>query len=187
MKMKEKNELYEKEKEKRQSSLDILLKVKEKEIANSLQVVEQKKKKKNNLEKILEKNVDMTQINELYNKIKNAENEMKKLEKEKESLEKIKEEHHNCQIKEQNIIKEIENIREELRYIQLEIRNRRENEEDRKFIHYNAIKNEDQKKNLISKSSELPPINNNQIKLIKQHEEDKIVNVNEIDEYLGLD
>ena len=38
--MKEKNEVYEKEKEKRQSSLDILLKVKERELVNSLQIIE---------------------------------------------------------------------------------------------------------------------------------------------------
>ena len=76
MEMKEKNEVYEKEKEKRQSSLEQLLKVKERELFNSLQIIDQKKKKKNNLEKILEKNVDMTQINDLYNKINNANNEL---------------------------------------------------------------------------------------------------------------
>ena len=85
--MKEKNELFEKEKEKRQSSLEQLLHVKEKEIVNSIQIIEKKKKKMKSLETILEKNVDMDQINNLYYRIKMAQNELSELKTEKESLE----------------------------------------------------------------------------------------------------
>lgn len=46
MEMKEKNEVYEKEKEKRQSSLEQLLKVKERELFNSLQIIDQKEKRR---------------------------------------------------------------------------------------------------------------------------------------------
>ena len=114
MELKEKNEVYEKEKEKRQSPLEQLSKVKERELFNSLQIIDQKKKKKNNLEKILEKNVDMTQINVLYNKRNNTQNVLERLEKEKESLEKIKEEHNSCVKKQQYVMKEIQNLKEEL-------------------------------------------------------------------------
>ena len=114
MELKEKNEVYEKEKEKRQSPLEQLSKVKERELFNSLQIIDQKKKKKNNLEKILEKNVDMTQINVLYNKRNNTQNVLERLEKEKESLEKIKEEHNSCVKKQQYLMKEIQNLKEEL-------------------------------------------------------------------------
>jgi len=193
MEMKEKNEVYEKEKEKRQSSLEQLLKVKERELFNSLQIIDQKKKKKNNLEKLLEKNVDMTQINDLYNKINNANNEMEKLEKEKESLEKIKEEHNCCVKKQQDVIKEIQNLKEELRYIQIE--NRNKVNEDRKNIY--AIKNEEQKnyqklkkknngyiKNT-NKSSELPLIHNNLIKgNNNNNNEDRVLDKYEVEEYL---
>ena len=182
--MKEKNEVYEKEKEKRQSSLDILLKVKEKELINSLQIIEKKKKKKSNLEKILEKNVDMTQINNLYDKIRNAQNELDKLEKEKEDLEKIKEEHINCQKNQQKIIKEIETLKKDLKYIQMENRNKMNDE--RKYI-YNAIRTEEhrpilrKKMNIninISKSNELPLINN-----IIEEKKDKVLSNYEINEY----
>ena len=198
--MKEKNEVYEKEKEKRQSSLEQLLKVKERELNNSIQVIQQKKKKKSNLEKILEKNVDMTQINDMYNKIKNAENEIQKLEKEKENLEVIKNAHANCQRKQQNIIKEIEDVREELRIIQLENKNNKKNE-DRKYIYNNnIIKKEEQKpkstkrkKNIyinVNKSSELPQmlqlplIYNYQAKINKTIEDDRLLSKSEITEYL---
>ena len=139
--MKEKNELFEKEKEKRQSSLEQLLHVKEKEIVNSIQIIEKKKKKMKSLETILEKNVDMDQINNLYYRIKMAQNELSELKTEKESLEKIKEEHFTCHQKIQNLLSDIEQLRSELRTAQLENRNREQ--EERKNILYsnnNTIK-----------------------------------------------
>ena len=139
--MKEKNEVYEKEKEKRQSSLDILLKVKEKEIVNSLHIIEEKKKKKNDLEKMLEKNVDINQINIIYDKIKNTQKELDELEKEKEKLKKIQEEHNNCTKNQENIIREIENIKREIKVIQ--IKNRNKMDEDRKIIYSYENKNEE--------------------------------------------
>ena len=132
--MKEKNELYEKEKEKRQSSLEQLLHVKEKEIVNSIQIIEKKKKKMKSLETILEKNVDMSQINNLYYRINMAKTELANLNTEKESLEKIKEEHFICQQKIENLLSEIEKLKGELRTAQLENRNREQ--EERKYILY---------------------------------------------------
>ena len=179
--MKEKNELYEKEKEKRQSSLEQLLHVKEKEIVNSIQIIEKKKKKMKSLETILEKNVDMSQINNLYYRINMAKTELANLNTEKESLEKIKEEHFICQQKIENLLSEIEKLKGELRTAQLENRNREQ--EERKYVLYSnnnsSETNNIQRKIRVTKSSELPFINpNKDIKKKKEIEKDGI------DEYI---
>ncbi len=183
--MKEKNELYEKEKEKRQTSLEQLLQVKEREIVNSIQIVEKKKKKMKNLETILEKNVDMSQINNLYYKIKIAKHELSNLKNEKESLEKIKEEHYECQKNIENLLEEIEKLKGELRTAQLENRNREQ--EERKNAIYNinnyAENNIGSKKVRVTKSSELPLINRNQ-EIKKEKEKEKELDMEEINEYL---
>ena len=192
--MKEKNEVFIKEKEKRQSSLDILLQVKEKEIVSSLQIIEQKKKEKNNLEKILEKNVDINQINNFYDKIKNAQKEIDDLQKEKEKLEKIQEEHYTCNKNQEKVIKEIENIKKELKIIQMT--NRNKINEDRKNIFSNGNKNEEQKIKLksrnnlnnltinVNKSNELPLINKSNINKKENKIIDKELDKYEIEEYL---
>jgi hypothetical protein len=182
--MKEKNELYEKEKEKRQSSLEQLLQVKEREIVNSIQIVEKKKKKMKNLETILEKNVDMSQINNLYYKIKIAKSELSNLKNEKESLEKLKEEHYECQRTIQNLLEEIEKLKGELRTAQLENRNR-EQEERKNALYSNnnniSGKNTGSKKVRVTKSSVLPYINKNkEMKIEKEKELDQ----EEINEYI---
>jgi len=59
------------------------------------------------LENILVKNVDMTQIKDLYNMINIATNELEKLGKEKELLKKIKEEQNSRVKKQQDAIKEM--------------------------------------------------------------------------------
>ena len=189
---KEKNELDEKENEKRQQSLDVLLKVKEKEILNSLQIVNQKKKKKSNLEQIMEKYVDMPQINSLYDKIKLYKGEIKKLKIEKENLEKIRDEHNNCPKNEKNIIKEIENIKQELKIIQM--KNRDKINEERRNIYLDWFKPDEQKyrpqflrKNLyLNKSNELPPIFRNFNTLNRNYQEnnDRAFNRYKIDDYL---
>lgn len=189
---KEKNELDEKENEKRQQSLDVLLKVKEKEILNSLQIVNQKKKKKSNLEQIMEKYVDMPQINSLYDKIKLYKGEIKKLKIEKENLEKIRDEHNNCPKNEKNIIKEIENIKQDLKIIQM--KNRDKINEERRNIYLDWFKPDEQKyrpqflrKNLyLNKSNELPPIFRNFNTLNRNYQEnnDRAFNRYKIDDYL---
>ena len=175
--MKEKNELFEKEKEIRQNSLEQLLQVKEREIVNSIQIVEKKKKKMKNLENILEKNVDMARINDLYNKIKSSQTELQNLNTEKETLEKIKEEHFTCQQNMQNLYNEIEKIKIELRSAQLEKRNREK--EDRKNAMYvkSVQKNNYPKKIRITKSSELPLLNTS-----KEYRKEKMVKMMDLDE-----
>ena len=73
--MKEKNELYEKEKEKKQSSLDQLLQVKEREIVNSIQIVEKKKKRMKNLE------MNTKKENEEYDECKTIKDKIDKIRK----------------------------------------------------------------------------------------------------------
>ena len=175
--MKEKNELYEKGKEVRQSSMDQLLEVKEREIVNSIQIVEKKKKKKKYLESILEKNVNMVQINDLYSKINTARNELSNLEIEKEGLEKINEEHYECQNKIKNLLQEVEKLKNELRVSQLE--NRNIEQKERKNAIYNYFTDESiiPKKTRFAKKKALPLID---LKKEKDIEMEKY----EINEYI---
>ena len=175
--IKEKNELYLKENQIRQNSIEQLLQVKEREIVNSIQIVEKKKKKMKSLEKVLEKNVDMSRINDLYNKIQIAKNELSNLTAEKENLEKIKEEHFICQQKIQNLYNEIENFKLELRSTQLENRNR-ENENRKNAPYVKSVhKNINSLKIKIGKSNDLPLLNTS-----NENRKEKIIKMLDMDE-----
>ncbi len=173
--IKEKNELYLKENQIRQNSLEQLLQVKEREIVNSIQIVEKKKKKMKSLEKVLEKNVDMSRINDLYNKIQIAKNELSNLTAEKENLEKIKEEHFICQQNIQNLYNEIEKFKLELRSTQLE--NRNKENENRKNAPYVKSVQKNNIKYKIGKSNDLPLLNTS-----KENRKEKIVKMLDMDE-----
>ena len=124
-----------------------------------------------NLEMVLEKNVDMAQINQLYNKIKNAKGELSILQKEKDSLEKIKEEHYKCQNNIQDLYDEIEKLKGELRMAQLENRNR-EQEERKNAIYNNNINIE---RNYSTKK-EYSKLMKNLIKIIIENELNNKIN-----------
>ena len=59
MEFKEKNDIFENEKKKRYAPLEQLLKVKEKELQNSIDIVKTYKKEKEQLQQIIEDKVDM--------------------------------------------------------------------------------------------------------------------------------
>ena len=108
--------------------MEQLLKVKEKELANSNLVIEKYKKEKNELRKKLDDNININEINYLNDQIKIAQEKVDELEDEKKYLYKVKEEHSKCQEEQNKIIKEINNIKEELKKIKQENKNKSKTE-----------------------------------------------------------
>ena len=98
MEFKEKNDVFENEKQKRQAPLEQLLKVKENELKNSMKIIESYKKEKENLQKQLEEKVDIVQINSLNDQIKIANEKISDMQKEIKYLSKVKEEHNKCML-----------------------------------------------------------------------------------------
>ena len=146
MEYKEKNDIYENEKKKRYAPLEQLLKVKEKEIQNSIEIVKNYKKEKEQLQQIIEDNIDLIQINSLNDQIKIAQEKIYDLEKEQKYLLKVKEEHKKCSIEQNKIQKEINELKKNInelrqqnkeREIQLE---RERKEKERRSIFKTIIK-----------------------------------------------
>ena len=114
MEYKEKNDIFENEKKKRYAPLEQLLKVKEKEIQNSIEIVKNYKKEKEQLQQIIEDNIDLIQINSLNDQIKIAQEKIYDLEKEQKYLLKVKEEHKKCSIEQNKIQKEINDLKKNI-------------------------------------------------------------------------
>ena len=114
MEFKEKNDIFENEKKKRYAPLEQLLKVKEKELQNSIDIVKTYKKEKEQLQQIIEDKVDMVQINSLNDQIKLAQEKIYDLEKEQKYLLKVKEEHKKCAFEQNKIQKEIDELKKQI-------------------------------------------------------------------------
>ncbi len=114
MEYKEKNDIFENEKKKRYAPLEQLLKVKEKEIQNSIEIVKNYKKEKEQLQQIIEDNIDLIQINSLNDQIKLAQEKIYDLEKEQKYLLKVKEEHKKCAFEQNKIQKEIDELKKQI-------------------------------------------------------------------------
>ena len=115
MEFKEKNDIFENEKKKRYAPLEQLLKVKEKELQNSIDIVKTYKKEKEQLQQIIEDKVDMVQINSLNDQIKLAQEKIYDLEKEQKYLLKVKEEHKKCAFEQNKIQKEIDELKKQIK------------------------------------------------------------------------
>lgn len=111
---KEKNDKNESEKKKEESPLVQLLKVKEKELADSNMAVDKYKKEKDVLRKKLDETINIKEINSLNAEIKIAQEKIEELNEEKKYLNEIKEEHLKCQEEQNKIKQEIKNIQNEL-------------------------------------------------------------------------
>ena len=114
MEFKEKNDIFENEKKKRYAPLEQLLKVKEKELQNSIDIVKTYKKEKEQLQQIIEDKVDMVEINSLNDQIKLAQEKIYDLEKEQKYLLKVKEEHKKCAFEQNKIQKEIDELKKQI-------------------------------------------------------------------------
>ena len=114
MEFKEKNDIFENEKKKRYALLEQLLKAKEKELQNSIDIVKTYKKEKEQLQQIIEDKVDMVQINSLNDQIKLAQEKIYDLEKEQKYLLKVKEEHKKCAFEQNKIQKEIDELKKQI-------------------------------------------------------------------------
>ena len=90
------------------------LKENDKEIENSKQIIEQYKKDINNLQKIVDKNIDVNQINNLKEEIKNVQERISNLQKEKKYLLNINEEHNKC-------LEHQTKLQEDINYYQTEL------------------------------------------------------------------
>ena len=106
--------IYLKIRKKRYALLEQLLKVKEKELQNSIDTVKTYKKEKEQLQQIIEDKVDMVQINSLNDQIKLAQEKIYDLEKEQKYLLKVKEEHKKCAFEQNKIQKEIDELKKQI-------------------------------------------------------------------------
>ena len=111
---KEKNDKNEQEKKNKQTSLEQMLKVKEKELTDSNYQVEKFTKEKEKLRKKLDETININEINYLKDQIKIAQERVNELNKEKKFLSEVKEEHLKCHEKFQNLNQEIDKLKEEL-------------------------------------------------------------------------
>ena len=135
------------------------------------------------LEKVLEKNVDMSRINDLYNKIQIAKNELSNLNTEKEALEKIKEEHFVCQQNIQNLYSEIEKFKLELRSNQLGNRNKEDENRKNSPPYVKSVqKNINPLKMRLAKKSNLPLLNTS--KDNRKENIIKIIDMDEVNDYI---
>ena len=114
MEYKEKNEQYENEKKKRLEPLKRNLKVKEKELSVIVQVNNKYKKEKENLQKELERKVNIENINKITDQIKIAQEKIIELENEKKYLLKLKGEHDKCEEEKNKIQSEIDRVKANL-------------------------------------------------------------------------
>ena len=124
MEFKEKNDVFENEKQKRQAPLEQLLKVKENELKNSMKIIESYKKEKENLQKQLEEKVDIIQINSLNDQIKIANEKISDMQKEIKYLSKVKEEHNKCAVTQEKIEKEISDIKKQIAELNMQKKER---------------------------------------------------------------
>ena len=116
----ERNARFENEKRKRQDPLEQRLKVKQKELQNSLAILDKYKKEKDQLQKELDGKVDLIQINSLHDEIKSYNLQIETLSKEMKYLKQIEKEHSQCLIKDQAIQNEIESMKAKIKELNLE-------------------------------------------------------------------
>lgn len=114
---KEKNDKSEKDKNLQQTPLEKRLEVKEKNLNNLISVNNNYKKKKEQLQKKLEKKVNIDEINNLTDEINIAKEKLKQLEEEKEYLIKIKAQHEKCEKEKKKIEDETKKLEKDLKEI----------------------------------------------------------------------
>jgi hypothetical protein len=130
----ERNARFENEKRKRQDPLEQRLKVKQKELQNSLAILDKYKKEKDQLQKELDGKVDLIQINSLHDEIKSYNIQIETLSKEMKYFKQIEKEHSQCLIKDQAIQNEIESMKAKIKELNLENKLQLKSKRDSKSI-----------------------------------------------------
>lgn len=119
MEYKEKHDQYEYEKQQREDPLKQLLKVKEKEINEAMQLIGNYKKEKDKYELELKEKIDLVQVNSLNDRIKMAKEKVKDLEREVVFLQKIKNSHQRCIIAKEKLELEVNGIKRNIQLLKL--------------------------------------------------------------------
>jgi hypothetical protein len=142
MEYKEKNELYEKEKKKREEPLYQMIKEKAKQLSEIVQKSNKFRQERDKIQKDLEDKVDLEKINSLTSQIKIVQEKIEDLEKEKKYLLIVSEEHNKCIEAQDKIKKEIEYYNTELNKLKIEKnQNYKEKKEKYKNDMFNINKN----------------------------------------------
>ena len=123
--LQDKNTKFENEKRKRQDPLEQKLKEKELQLHNSLTIIDKYQQDKDALQKQLEEQVDIIQVNAINEEIKLAHSKIETLEKEITYLKHIEKEHSNCIDKEQQVKNEIKMVKEQINLLKLKYKNQR--------------------------------------------------------------
>ena len=118
------------------------LKENDKEIENSKQLIDQYKKDINNLQKIIDKKIDITEINNLKVEIKNTQERISILQKEKKYLLNINEEHNKCLEYQTKLQEDINYYQNELNKLKME---NKEKEKIKTEQHINNTKSNNNK------------------------------------------
>ena len=107
----------EKERERKRQPLEHVLKVKEKELKNALQLLELFKKDKENLQKNLDEKSEFQKIVKLQDKLKEEEGRNMQLESEIKAFQKLKEEHNKCESLREEMERERKQVITEVKYL----------------------------------------------------------------------
>jgi len=168
-------QLAEKEKEiqkkKKEQPYEQVLKVKEKELKNALNLLDIIKKDKDNLQKNLEDNADAKKVRALEDRLKEEENKYHQLEIEVKLSKSLRDEHNKCEQIRENYEKEKRNLLSEIKYYKdktKEITQKMKEEEERSNKMHNYLANmnnpnpnsNEENSNNNSNSLNLPNINN---------------------------
>ena len=105
------------EMKKKQQPLEHVLKVKEKELKNALNLLEVIKKDKDNLQKNLNEKSDFNKVISLQDKLKEEENKKIQLETEIRSFQKLKDEHNKCENYKADFEKEKVQMMNEMKFL----------------------------------------------------------------------
>lgn len=179
-------QLVDKEKEiqkkKKELPYEQVLKIKEKELKNAINLIDIYKKDKDNLQKNLDEKLDGKKIRDLEDKLKDEENKNKQYEIELRLCTKLKEEHNKCELMRENYEKEKKSVFNDIKFFkeknkELNIKLKEEEEKHSKLnALFASLKAENKGKSLegISSDVNLPDININSNKpnsfLIKSKE-----------------
>lgn len=157
-------QLAEKEKEiqkkKRELPYEQVLKVKEKELKNTMNLLEIIKKDKESLQKNLEEKGDLKRLRELEDKLKEEENKNHQLELEIKLCNKLKDEHNKCEALRESYEKEKKTFINEIKFYKdknKELNSKMKEEEEKQTKLHNYLTN------LRSEGISLSGINNNSI------------------------
>lgn len=123
--LQDKNAKFENERRQKQDQLEQKLKDKEIELKNSLTIIDKYQQEKDILQKQLNEQVDIIQINAINEEIKIAHSKIETLEKEITYLKYIEKEHSNCTYKEQQVKNEINLIKEQINLLNIKYKNQR--------------------------------------------------------------